>query len=182
MRMTRMLSKPSGDRRRFGAITLGLYQIPGGFSMQGTIQERFWAKVQKTDTCWFWTAAITAAGYGLLGDGERLVYAHRYSYESSYGLIPPELTIDHLCRVRHCVNPAHLDAVSRRVNNVRGNGWSGRNARKSICPHGHSYALYARINPDGSRRCGICRPPAGATIPGVKAWQEETLRVTTGKD
>jgi hypothetical protein len=68
------------------------------------------------------------------------------------------LQIDHLCRVRHCVNPAHLEPVTPRVNARRGFGASGRNARKTHCPAGHPYAgdnLY-RYPITGDRHCRAC--------------------------
>jgi hypothetical protein len=73
------------------------------------------------------------------------------------GPIPEGLTIDHLCRVRHCVNPAHLEAVSERVNILRGNGAGARNARKTHCVKGHAFTpdnLYRDYQ--GYRRCRRC--------------------------
>lgn len=113
--------------------------------------ERFWAQVEKTDTCWLWRAGTSAAGYGhAQRDGEG--YAHRVSYILENGPIPDGLTIDHLCRVRHCVKPSHLEAVSIRVNILRGNGMGARNARKTHCVHGHE--LPPKV--DGQNR--PCRP------------------------
>lgn len=80
--------------------------------------ERFWEKVNKTKTCWLWIACKNKAGYGSFNGGE---YAHRFSYEELVGEIPKGLQIDHLCRVRHCVNPKHLEAVTNQVNGQRGN-------------------------------------------------------------
>ena len=80
-----------------------------------TPEERFWAKVDKTDDCWLWTANRTNAGYGHFWLDRRMVLAHRFAYELLIGPIPDGLTLDHLCRVRACVNPAHLEAVTNRV-------------------------------------------------------------------
>lgn len=84
--------------------------------------ERFWAMVQKTETCWLWLGATNPDGYGrfLIGsrtDGtRRLVQAHRWVYEQEYGPIPPGLEPDHLCDVRNCVRPSHLEAKTHRSN------------------------------------------------------------------
>lgn len=85
---------------------------------QRTPEDRFWAKVNKTETCWLWTASINAGtGYGQFarshGEG---IDAHRFSYELASGPIPEKHDIHHLCHVRHCVNPAHLEAVTRSEN------------------------------------------------------------------
>ena len=89
--------------------------------------------------CWIWTSGYHPNGYGMMwfnGGGRT---AHRVSYEHFVGPIPKGLTIDHLCRVRGCVNPAHLEAVSCRVNVLRGVGATAVNARKTHCKHGHEF-------------------------------------------
>lgn len=84
-----------------------------------TEHDRLWSKVNKTDTCWLWTAA-TEKGYGLYRHDGRLSKAHRVVYELLVGPVPTGLDLDHLCRVRNCVNPAHLEPVTRAVNLRRG--------------------------------------------------------------
>lgn len=79
---------------------------------QDKAAQRFWAKVEKTDTCWLWTGATIAAGYGALRREGKFLYAHRVSYELTYGGIPDGATIDHICHVRNCVNPKHLRLAS----------------------------------------------------------------------
>lgn len=94
---------------------------------------RFWARVERSDSCWLWTGSTTKAGYGMFGAGRRgmgNLYAHRYSYEWAKGPIPAGLHIDHLCRVRNCVNPAHLEAVTQGENNRRARPYR----RGSKCP------------------------------------------------
>ena len=76
---------------------------------------RFWAKVNKTENCWFWTGSTTPDGYGRLMRGNRGLYAHRVAYESTIGIIGEGLELDHLCRVRNCVNPTHLNLLLMRL-------------------------------------------------------------------
>lgn len=82
--------------------------------------DRFFAKVMKTPVCWIWTGTQTQTGYGIFGhtDGSSMG-AHRWSYEYHVGPIAEWLEIDHLCRVTLCVNPAHLEAVTRDKNQRR---------------------------------------------------------------
>jgi hypothetical protein len=85
-----------------------------------TTEERFWARVDKADDCWLWTGYIKPNGYATFypGGGRHVEkpYVHRFAYELTRGPIPSGLEVDHLCSVRHCVNPAHLEVVTRREN------------------------------------------------------------------
>ncbi len=84
---------------------------------QGDTEARFWVRVQKAAGCWLWTGDLNDRGYptfALLHD--RTVYAHRYAYELLVGPIPEGLTLDHLCRVPACVNPDHLEPVTKAEN------------------------------------------------------------------
>ena len=115
---------------------------------------RFWRHVvEQSDGCWNWTATRSASGYGRVQMDGRLAYAHRVAYEALVDVIPLGMSLDHLCRTRYCVNPSHLEVVTTAENNLRGLGWSGRNARKTHCPQGHPYG---RVSADGRRRCRIC--------------------------
>lgn len=81
------------------------------------IMTEFMKKVQKTETCWLWMGTIRSEGYGtfnLYNYGAK--NAHRTSYELFKGEIPPKMDIDHLCRNKQCVNPEHLEAVTRQEN------------------------------------------------------------------
>jgi hypothetical protein len=121
------------------------------------VLDRFWAKVKKTDTCWLWTACIHPQGYGVWSYDKRMVKPHRFSYEIHKGIIPPGLVIDHLCRVRNCVNPEHLEAVTNKENILRGEGLSGKNSRKTHCNDGHEFTpSNTYVNSNGERRCRIC--------------------------
>jgi hypothetical protein len=122
------------------------------------LAERFWAKVEKTESCWLWKGADNGTGYGIIGAGARNrspVYAHRLSFELMNGPIEDGLTIDHLCRNRGCVNPEHLEAITQRENVLRGE--LGR--RKTHCPKGHLLSgdnLSKSDMKKGHRRCRIC--------------------------
>jgi hypothetical protein len=93
-----------------------------------------------TSDCVLWAGSVSPEGYGYVNGKPRgKLYAHRLAYERIHGPIPVGLEIDHLCRVRHCVNPDHLEAVTRRENQLRGFGLSGVAARRTHCPKGHPY-------------------------------------------
>ena len=74
------------------------------------VSDRFWAKVQKTDTCWLWAGAQNAGGYGQFSVGGIMTSAHRVSYEIHFGPIPEGMYVLHKCRNKHCVAPHHLEA------------------------------------------------------------------------
>lgn len=125
--------------------------------MAETAAARFWAKVDKTDTCWLWRAAAKSEGYGSFRVGQRATPAHRWAYEQARGPIPPGLDLDHLCRVPRCVNPDHLEPVTRQINILRGQGFAARNAVVTHCPRGHAYdEANTYIRPKGNRMCRAC--------------------------
>jgi hypothetical protein len=90
--------------------------------MRATTEELFWRKVEKTDSCWEWTAAKCNGGYGLFGVKRRMTGAHRYSYELHHGPIDPGMFIDHMCHNRGCVNPGHLRQVTPKQNQENRHG------------------------------------------------------------
>jgi hypothetical protein len=122
--------------------------------------DRFMAKVKKSPGggCWLWTACQSYDGYGYFRLNGKQKRAHRVAFELLVGPIPEGLSLDHLCRVRHCVNPAHLDPVPIKVNILRGQSVSAQNARKTHCPNGHELSdanLYLRSN-GRERVCRTC--------------------------
>jgi 5-methylcytosine-specific restriction endonuclease McrA len=125
-----------------------------------TLAERFWSKVQVTSSCWLWTGSCNPSGYGILRtvrpDGRwTTIGAHRVSYQLAVGPIPVSLELDHLCKVRHCVNPAHLEAVSRQENMRR-----GHRANQTHCKRGHPLAgdnLHITARETIQRRCRTCQ-------------------------
>lgn len=96
--------------------------------------------------CILWARSCFSNGYGQFKCAGKNWKAHRFSYTAAMGVIPPGLTIDHLCRVRRCVNPLHLEAVTMEEN------WA-RRPREAVCARGHQ-----RI--PGTRRCGECSKTA----------------------
>ena len=115
------------------------------------------------DGCWEWLGS-TSTGYGCFRRG----YAHRYSYELHKGAIPDGLQIDHLCRNRLCVNPDHLEAVTVRVNVLRGVSRVAANARQSHCIRGHEFTPEnTRRRANGSRACRECGRQRGRAKRGT---------------
>lgn len=124
----------------------------------GDPEIRFWAKVNKTESCWIWTGTMQQnSPYGQFWLNGKLVRPHRYSYEQSIGPIPEGLTIDHLCRNTICVNPKHLEAVTSKVNTLRGTGFAAINAKKTHCHQGHEFTKENTYSYNGKRCCRTCR-------------------------
>jgi hypothetical protein len=88
-----------------------------------------------------------------------MVGAHRASYETFRGEISAGMTIDHLCRVRRCINPAHLEVVTAYENVMRGEGPTARQRRQTHCKRGHPLTEDNLIGFPGTRTkrdCKLC--------------------------
>lgn len=121
-------------------------------------QDRFFTKLREANGCWEWTAALSQ-GYGVfrLTDTRTNILAHRWAWMFFRGPVPDGLDLDHLCRNRACVNPDHLEPVSRAVNLHRGEGLTGVNHRKTCCPKGHPYDVAnTYVTKLGHRSCRAC--------------------------
>lgn len=129
--------------------------------MRKSLEERFWEKVmpEPNSGCWLWVGALSK-GYGSISVSGRNQGAHRVSYEMLRARIPDGFDIDHLCRNPSCVNPDHLEPVTRAVNVQRGmvpivN--AARPASPHHCPQGHEYThVNTKITKAGSRKCRRC--------------------------
>lgn len=113
--------------------------------------------------CWLWIGYVDNGGYGRIGIGGKygaIVNAHRVTWESEHGPIPEGLQIDHLCRVRCCVNPRHLEPVTNRENTLRGLCADVNRTRmlaRTHCFRGHAYSeANTYIDTRGNRNCRVC--------------------------
>ena len=118
--------------------------------------KRFWRKVKKTDTCWLWLGPLETTGYGTIAISQRPTrkrLVHRHAYEMLRGPIPADMTIDHLCKVKHCVNPDHMEIVTRSENTKRANPFLEH------CKRGHPLSGSNLYFPPsgGARQCRACK-------------------------
>lgn len=139
--------------------------------------QRFHSKVDRSggpSACWPWRDVPSSTGHGSMGVGGRKgrkVLAHHVAYELANGPIPSGLDVDHVCHNadrgcyankkcphRRCCNDAHLEAVTRRVNLLRGKTITARNAAVTHCRRGHPYSeANTRFSRKGSRMCKTCQ-------------------------
>lgn len=144
-----------------------------------SVSERFWLNViMPTDraACWEWCGSKTKKGYSYMTapreEGAKQLPAHRVSYELNVGPIPHGLVIDHLCRNRGCVNPAHLEPVTGLENVRRGDAPPVKRGRSASCPNGHLYTPDNTQRRGGVRRCLAC----------AEAFKSRYVRVYTREE
>lgn len=135
-------------RRRFG---MGQAHITW-------VLERIQSKIKLNEVtgCWEWTSHIDPAGYARVSVESKSVYVHRLAWSATHNDAEPEV-IDHLCRVRHCVNPEHLENVSNRTNIIRGMEPRAIAHRNGTCLKGHPASeIYRRKSTGGAVQCRAC--------------------------
>lgn len=126
--------------------------------------ERFWYRVEFTETCWLWHGYRDRRGYGQFKSNShpRMVLVHRWAYERLGNKIPDGLTLDHLCRNTSCLRPDHLEPVTK-AENTRRQPYSAAQwqTAKTHCPKGHPYEgdnlILRRQNGGVARVCRECK-------------------------
>jgi len=109
-------------------------------------------EIRSESECWPWLLSVGSHGYGQGWDGTTVVLAHRLTWLAHFGIIPDDMTIDHLCRVRRCCNPSHLRLLTNEENG-RLNG----NFVKTHCKRGHEFdSDNTYVDNKGHRRCREC--------------------------
>lgn len=136
-----------------------------------TLRKRFdarWILAEETG-CWMWTGPLDKGGYGAfqIGHNPRLEkLAHRAAWKVYRGEIPPKMCIDHICRVRSCVNPDHMRLVTRAQNTMENSlSVQARNAAKTHCSKGHPFSganlVIRNYTGRPERECRTCKQAAG---------------------
>lgn len=110
--------------------------------------DRFWSKVDKSGNCWLWTGTKFDDGYGLFNFGGRNHLAHRIAFG------PTELFVDHMCHVKHCVNPDHLREATAKVNqeNRKGNQKNSTSGYRGVSWAKDRGRWYAHVKHYGKKR------------------------------
>ena len=129
--------------------------------MKATAVDRLLARVKPSSCgCWIWQGGLSGKGYGRVRIDGKVIGAHVFVYETLVGKVPSGLELDHLCRVRQCVNPEHLEAVPPKENYRRGYSPSKLNALKTHCMRGHEFTV-ENTRPNGrhgkGRACRACQ-------------------------
>ena len=166
--------------------------------MKGSLEERFWAKVQPEPMsgCYLWLGTGNQHGYSQISSGghsSRMLLAHRVAYELFVGPIPDHLELDHTCRVRSCVNPAHLEPVTRSENMRRSpfrlhatEVAARRLLARTTCRRGHPWAeettghQYDKQRSEYRRYCLICDRAANRRSAALRAVVKRPDNETIG--
>lgn len=137
-------------------------------SLRRPARDRFWVKVNRSGPppvgrdelgpCWLWTGYVDTTGYGKFRYDGVTGLAHRYAYELLVGPIAEGLHLDHLCRVKACVNPAHLEPVTPRENVLRGEAPAVALHHKGVCSRGHPATDENVYRRKSTGRIVYCRP------------------------
>lgn len=123
---------------------------------RNTLDDALWNRIVEEGECWLFQGSLDKDGYGLTTYDRRTQRAHRLAYKVTVGDIPARLVLDHLCRVRQCINPAHLEPVTSKENLMRGETHARRNADKTHCKHGHEFTEENTLVTDTQRYCRQC--------------------------
>lgn len=115
--------------------------------------------VDPTFGCHLWTGELGSNGRPIIWRGQRPSSAYRLAYELEVALVPVDHVLDHLCRRPRCINPMHLEPVTK-PENERRKSWAYR-CRRERCPRGHSMAM-ALVTPEMGRLCRECHRGAAS--------------------
>lgn len=147
------MSERSQDATDITGARFGDHRLP----------ERFWEKVEPEPNsgCWLWTASVRPNGYGSYWIGTQPGSAHRTAYGALVEPLVDGKVLDHVCRVRHCVNPRHLRQVEQRDNTMAPGSLAPakKNAESPTCGRGHPWTeetTYRRKRDRGGRTCRTC--------------------------
>lgn len=130
--------------------------------------QEFWLRVHKAPGCWEWIGTRDAAGYGVFTASGKKIKAHRAPTIWN-GTSPTTLCVDHICRNRACVNPAHLRLVDLRTNALENSeGNAAKNMRKTLCQNGHPLdGVVNRANGKTFRYCKTCKRKQMANLRNI---------------
>ena len=147
--------------------------------------ERFWDKVEKTETCWLWTGWTDHKGYGVIAAGDchsngSTVQAHIVSWEAENGPVPEGLMLDHLCEEHPCVRPSHLEPVTNSVNLMRAYSvWCKKKLHRMDDPSNvHETETHGRV----CKKCSAARGRAYYWRQKAKRMNHESVDDPVGRN
>jgi len=121
-------------------------------------------EVQAGETkCWLWNRSVRSDGYGTYYANGKQNYAHRFAYETLVGPVPEGMQLDHLCRVRNCINPKHLEPVTQEENTRR----AVEANRRTACPQSHPYDEKNTYLYHGYKKCKTCK------LEATRKWRKQ---------